>query len=93
MLVLRLSDKLTSLLYLWKYSLMQKKSHGMLWITSGRKNIVGTGDAYFRCHEYKGAIQLDRQGPEMVAGHLFSIPALNPIKNQKGFDETIPKPF
>ncbi|MEP9406402.1 hypothetical protein ABKP09_08735 [Peribacillus frigoritolerans] len=27
----------------------------------------GAGDAYFRCHEYKEDIQLDRQGPEMVA--------------------------
>jgi hypothetical protein len=32
MLVLKLC-----LYYLWKYSLMQKKSHGMLWTTSGRK--------------------------------------------------------
>ncbi|MDQ7864518.1 hypothetical protein RCO48_35670 [Peribacillus frigoritolerans] len=46
---------------------MQKKSHGMLWTTSGRKILSVQATLYFRCHEYKEDIQLDRQGPEMVA--------------------------
>ncbi|MDP1418669.1 hypothetical protein Q8G35_09630 [Peribacillus simplex] len=62
---------------------MQKKSHGMLWTTSGRKILSMQATLTFAARNlrrYPTGQARARNG----RGHLFFKPASNPIKNQKG---------
>ncbi|WP_251436375.1 hypothetical protein [Peribacillus simplex] len=61
-----------------------KEKHRMLWTTSGRKILSMQASLTFvarNLRRYPTRQARARNG----RGHLFSIPASNPIKNQKGF--------